>query len=115
MTKIALKDDVLLCNGVGIEHHFVADEVYLKRADIAAGTLLGKHSHPMDHASALVKGTVLLKIDDRPVRYISAPAMILIKAGQEHSIEAVTDVVWHCIHITSATDPESVDATILKG
>ena len=111
----ALHDDVLQAAGVDIQHHFVADEVYLKRAQIVAGTSLGKHTHPFDHASALVLGTVLLEVEGCASREVTGPAMLLIQAWKSHRITALTDVVWHCIHITSDTDSDSVDATILKG
>lgn len=111
---MSLSDDVLQKAGVDISHHWVEDEVYLKRTLIKAGVVLGKHMHPFDHASALVSGTVSLCVDGE-TRDVTGPAMLLIQAGKDHAITAVTDVVWHCIHITSDTDPESVDATILKG
>jgi quercetin dioxygenase-like cupin family protein len=109
-----LTDDQLAAAGVDIEHHFIADEVYSKRTSIKAGASLGKHTHPFDHASALISGTVLLVVNGVK-REITGPRMLLIEANKEHAIHALTDVVWHCLHITSDTDPASVDATILKG
>lgn len=114
MSKVALKPDVLAACGVGIEHHFIGDgEVYLKRAEIAAGVTLRKHSHPYTHASILASGEVCVDVGPKSTRY-EGPATILVLAGEEHEIYAVTDAVWYCIHPTSDTDPESVDATILK-
>lgn len=97
---------------IDITHHWVADEVYSKRTRIAAGLKLTQHIHPYDHASALVSGTVLLEVDGER-REITGPAMMMIEAGKEHSVTALTDVVWHCIHITDDTDPETVDQSIL--
>ena len=99
---------------IDITHHWVAEEVYSKRTKIAAGLKLTQHIHPYDHASALVAGTVLLEVDGEK-REVTGPAMLMIEAGKEHSVTALTDVVWHCIHITDDTDPETVDQTILKG
>lgn len=107
-------DEDLQQAGVGIEHHFVADEIYLKRAFVAAGTLLKKHSHSFDHASALVSGEVDLCVDG-VCRRVVGPNLLLIESGKSHSITALTDAVWYCIHITNDVDPKSVDATILKG
>jgi quercetin dioxygenase-like cupin family protein len=97
---------------IDITHHWVADEVYSKRTKIAAGMKLTQHIHPYDHASALISGTVLLEVDGEK-REITGPDMLLIRAGKEHSVTALTDVVWHCIHITDDTDPETVDQSIL--
>jgi quercetin dioxygenase-like cupin family protein len=99
-------------DGVDISHHWVEEEVYHKRTRIKAGHKLVQHVHPWDHASALVSGTVLLEVDGER-REITGPDMLLICAGKEHSVTALTDVVWHCIHITDDTDPETVDQSIL--
>ena len=106
--------DALEGMGVGIEHHFIAGEVYSKRAVVKAGCRLVQHIHPYDHAAALVSGTVHLLVDGRS-KFVVGPAMLLIAAGRAHGITALTDVVWHCLHITADTDPMTVDATILKG
>src|SRR5436190_912996 len=106
--------DTLELMSIETTHHWIADEVYSKRTAIAAGMKLTQHVHPYDHASALVSGTVLLEVEG-DAREIKGPAVLLIAAGKEHAVTALTDVVWHCIHITSDTDPETVDATILTG
>ena len=106
--------DALTAAGVDITHHFVTDEVYSKRAHVKAGCRLVQHIHPYDHAAALVSGTVLLEVGDQ-AREVTGPEMLLIAAGRAHGITALTDVVWHCLHITADTDPMTVDATILKG
>ena len=106
--------DVLAAAGVDITHHFVTDEVYSKRAHVKAGSQLVQHIHPYDHAAALVSGTVRLQVDGLS-RTVTGPRMLLITAGRAHQITALTDVVWHCLHITADTDPMTVDATILKG
>lgn len=98
---------------VEIEHHFVADEVYLKRTIIhRAGIDLTQHAHLYDHASALVKGAVRLCVEGTSCD-ITAPRMLLIEAGKRHSLITLTPTVWHCIHITSETDPAKVDAGLI--
>jgi quercetin dioxygenase-like cupin family protein len=95
-----------------ISHHFVEGEVYSKRVRIPAGVKLTQHVHPYDHASALVSGTVLVEVEG--ISYeVTGPSMLMIEAGKEHSVTAITDAVWHCIHITDDTDPETVDESIL--
>ena len=105
--------DVLAAHGVDVSHHWVADELYSKRTTVRAGASLAKHVHPFDHASALIRGTVALDVDGTR-REVTGPAMLLIEAGKVHAITALTDVVWHCLHITDDTDPLTVDSTILK-
>lgn len=99
--------------GVDVTHHFVADEVYLKRSVIRAGAVLAKHTHDYDHASALVRGTVRLVVDG-VAREVTGPKMLLIEAGKAHSITSVTPVIWHCIHITDETDPERIDDALVS-
>lgn len=97
---------------LNISHHWAADEVYSKRTLIPAGVILTQHVHPYDHASALVSGTAVVEVDGISEVH-EAPKMLMIKAGRAHSVSALTDVVWHCIHVTSDTNPETVDQTIL--
>lgn len=97
-----------------VSHHFVNGEVYSKRIEIPAGTVLTQHSHPYAHASALVSGKCLLD-DGCNMIQLHGPAMVMIDAHKRHSVTAITPCVWHCIHVTSDTDPETVDETILSG
>jgi hypothetical protein len=39
----------------------------------------------------------------------------LIKANAIHTITALTDVVWFCLHATSITDPAQIDHTLIQG
>lgn len=95
-----------------IEHHFVANEVYSKRTTIPAGVLLTQHVHLYDHASALISGTAVVAVDGDEREY-TGPCMLMIKAGSAHSVRAITEVVWHCIHITGETDAAQVDAGLI--
>lgn len=101
--------------GIDVSHNWVADEVYSKRVTVPAGRKLTQHVHPHDHASALVRGTVVIEVDG-VTREITGPAMLMIQAGKEHSITALTDVVWHCLWLVSfSEDPEEIDRRILLG
>ena len=99
--------------GVEVLHHFTAG-VYAKQARIPAGITLTQHVHVHDHMSVLAQGQVFVEVDGHRQSYI-APHCLTIKAGKVHSIHAVTEAVWLCIHATDDTDPETVDQTILKG
>ena len=105
-------NDQLDSLGVEVTHHWAAG-LYSKEMRVPAGVMIGKHVHDYDHFSALMSGKVIAEIDGESFSY-EAPALLPIKAGKMHVITAVTEVVWHCIHHTSETDPEKVDAA-LKG
>lgn len=44
----------------------------------------------------------------------TAPACIEILADKEHSILALDDAVWYCIHATEETDADKVDEVLIK-
>ena len=54
-----------------------------------------------------------VRTDDGEKSY-SAPACIDIKSGLHHSIEALEDCVWFCIHATNETDESKVDEVLIK-
>ncbi|QQK03846.1 hypothetical protein JFN94_06700 [Burkholderia anthina] len=96
---------------LGIEHYF-SSGVYAKRMNLPAGHYAETHSHVYDHMSILACGRVLITLDGN-VREYDGPAVVEIKAGKMHRIEALTDSVWFCVHATSETDPEKVDAVLI--
>ena len=108
----AISDKELAEIGVEVNHYFISDEVYSKRTFIPAGTLLTKHAHDYDHASGLVSGKVVLTIDGAE-SILEGPMIVLVKAGSSHSVRAITDAVWHCIHLMSETDPLKIDAALM--
>jgi quercetin dioxygenase-like cupin family protein len=98
--------------GIEVIHHW-ATGLYSKEMRIPAGAMVGKHVHDYDHFSFLFSGSVSVTVDGESSIY-NAPKLLVIEAGKEHVIRALTDVVWHCTHATTETDPEKVDAA-LKG
>jgi quercetin dioxygenase-like cupin family protein len=102
-----------LDDGVTVEHTF-CEGVYCKTTRIPANTALEQHTHPFDHISILSSGEVFVVVGNKTARY-SSPEVIVIKANKAHTVIAVSDVVWCCIHRTDETDPAKVDQAILKG
>lgn len=98
--------------GIGIEHHF-GGGVYAKLTKIPAGTVLDQHRHKFDHLSALMQGVALVTVDGETTAH-TAPAMLLIQAGKVHRVNAVSDVVWACIHATNETDPDLIDHELIQ-
>ena len=105
-----------LMHRVEIVHHF-GGGTYAKETRIPAGLILSQHVHQHDHLSLLVCGTVRLSIDGE-VQTMTAeqsrPVCLTIKAGKEHKVESITDVVWFCIHATDETDPEKIDHVLIE-
>jgi quercetin dioxygenase-like cupin family protein len=97
--------------GVGIVHHF-GGGVYAKETAIPAGVVLQQHRHQHDHLSLLASGTAVVEVEGRR-RTLQGPACIVIEAGKTHSVTAITDVTWYCVHATDCTNPEQVDHQLI--
>jgi quercetin dioxygenase-like cupin family protein len=97
---------------LGTIHHF-SDGVYAKEMVIPKGFLVGQHMHKYSHLSILSKGKVILRTDISEKEY-SAPACIEIKSGLHHSIEALEDSIWYCIHATDEKDASKVDDVLIQ-
>jgi quercetin dioxygenase-like cupin family protein len=95
-----------------ISHHF-SDGVYAKQMYLEKGHIAITHSHNYDHLSILAQGEVDIALNGIKTRF-TAPCCIDIKAGIEHSIEALADSVFFCIHATSETDINKVDETLIE-
>jgi quercetin dioxygenase-like cupin family protein len=97
---------------VGIAHHF-GGGVYAKETHIPAGVVLTQHRHRFDHLSVLASGTAVVEVDGLR-RTLQGPACVVVEAGKAHSVTAITDVVWYCVHATDCTDPEQVDNRLIE-
>ena len=97
---------------LGTVHHF-SYGLYAKQMNIPKGFMAGQHIHNYSHLSILAKGVVIVRTDDGEKSY-SAPACIEIKSGLHHSIEALEDCVWFCIHATDEKDASKVDEVLIQ-
>jgi quercetin dioxygenase-like cupin family protein len=93
-------------------HHF-SDGLYAKEMTIPKGFIAGTHAHTYSHLSILAKGKVVVRTDFEEKEY-SAPACIEIKSGILHTIEALEDSQWFCIHATDETDVSKVDEVLIQ-
>ena len=105
-------DDQFRAAGVEVVHHFVAG-LYAKETHIPAGVTLTQHSHGFDHLSAVMKGACVVEVNGRRTMH-HAGEFVTVKAHQVHAVTAVSDTVWACLHATDVTDPELVDAALMK-
>jgi quercetin dioxygenase-like cupin family protein len=97
---------------LGIVHHF-SDGLYAKQMMIPKGFLAGMHAHTYGHLSILAKGKVIVRTDFEEKEY-SAPACIEIKSSILHTIEALEDCHWFCIHATDETEVSKVDEVLIQ-
>jgi len=93
-------------------HHF-SDGLYAKQMILAKGLFAVQHKHNYSHLSILASGKVIVRTDESENIY-SAPACIEIKSDVNHSIEALEDSVWFCIHATDEKDASKVDEVMIK-
>lgn len=96
---------------LGTVHHF-SDGLYAKEMYIPAGYIAGTHAHEYSHLSILAKGRVIVATDEYNTEY-TAPACIEIKAGVHHTIHALEDSAWFCVHATDETDVENIDNVLI--
>ena len=97
---------------LGVVHNF-SDNLYAKQMSIPKGSSIGKHIHDYNHLSILAKGVVLLRTDEGEQMF-EAPACIEIKKNIEHSLIALEDTVWFCIHATDETDIDKIDEVLIN-
>jgi quercetin dioxygenase-like cupin family protein len=96
---------------LGIKHNF-SDGLYAKEMVVPKGYIVGTHAHKFSHLSILAKGKVVVKTDDLEAIY-EAPSCLEIKEGVNHTIEALEDTVWFCIHATNETDENKIDKVLI--
>lgn len=97
---------------VEVTHHFNGG-LYTKEIKIPAGVIFGKHIHSFDHQSILVSGAAIITVDGVSKSYMG-PTILNIKAGSEHMVECITDVVWLCQHVTDKCDPDTIDMELIN-
>jgi quercetin dioxygenase-like cupin family protein len=96
---------------LGIKHHF-SSGVYAKQMMLPKGYFAISHAHNYDHLSILASGEVIVKTDDGEQHY-TAPACVTIVKGLNHSITALQDAVWFCVHATEETNPDKIDEVVI--
>ena len=97
-----------------IQHHF-SDGLYAKQMSLPSGHMACQHKHNYDHLSILAQGKVRVLFDNDIVETYTAPACINIVKDLNHTILALEDSVWFCIHHTEETDVNKVDQVLIKG
>ena len=94
-------------------HHF-SDGLYAKQMSIPKGSIACQHKHEYDHLSVLAQGKVRVLFDEDKVEVYEAPACINIRKGINHTIMAIEDSTWFCIHHTFETDMNKIDSVLIE-
>lgn len=93
--------------------HFFSEGLYAKKMIIPAGTQIPTHQHVYDHLSILAQGRVRVTVGKVTQEHV-APTAIEIKKELAHTIQAVEDSVWFCVHATQETDIDKIDQTLIQ-
>lgn len=96
----------------GVKHHFSAG-VYVREMALQSGGHVETHEHVYEHFGILGAGSVTVDLDGEETVH-HGPCVIEIRAGKKHSIRALTDIVWFCVHATDVADPEKIDEVLIK-
>lgn len=96
-----------------IQHHF-SEGLYAKQLFLPKDSIACQHKHHYDHLSILAQGKVKVLFDNDKVETYTAPACINIVKDLNHTILALEDSVWFCIHQTEETDVNKVDEVLIK-
>lgn len=80
-----------------VEEVTVAGGVIRRSYRIKAGSMMLSEIHEYDHLSFLLSGEAILRSGGE-VKKLVGPCSLVISAGIEHELFAVTDCSWDCIH-----------------
>lgn len=70
--------------------------VYVVETKAPRGAELQSHRHSHDHVSVLVHGAARLTINGQ-VEYLQGYHSLVIPAGVDHRVVAITDITWLCV------------------
>lgn len=99
-----------------VTHYFPTEgnPVYMRQMQAEAGRVIGSHKHRYEHYSVLVEGRVRADFDGKTEEHEGFSVMV-VPAGVEHRITALTDIVWLCVHGVDEMDIESIDEVLIGG
>lgn len=89
--------------------HYQTQDLYGRRCRIKAGTVGATLVHRYDHIAICLQGTVILVDQDGSKTEVSAPNVVITKAGTQRAVLAVTDVDWITVHHTEHQDLNTIE------
>ncbi|MFM7009753.1 MAG: hypothetical protein ACKO0Z_10545 [Betaproteobacteria bacterium] len=101
-------------HGVDLLHHMPADDgVYMKEIRVPSGKEIFPHLHSFTHKSILATGDAVIRKHGSEDLIVSGPYVVTIERGVQHSVVALTDIVWFCVHATDEQDHKKIDHTLV--
>lgn len=85
-------------------------QIWKATISLDQGEVIVSHRHKFDHTTHIRAGTVVIAIEGVKTVY-EAPASVIIVAGINHRIEALTPAVVQCVH--SLAPGEVIEDAIL--
>jgi len=92
--------------------HFFSGGTYAKRMIFPKGCIIPSHKHVFDHISILAQGKAIVTVGEESNTY-EAPTVIEIKKNEVHTVTALEECHWYCIHATEITNPKEIDETLI--
>lgn len=89
--------------------HLHTSDLYARRCRIPVGTVGATFVHKADHIAVCLSGTVRLVDQDGNKQDITAPAVLITKAGTQRALYALTDVDWLTVHHTDYQDDDTIE------
>ncbi len=71
--------------------------IFAKKMRLPAGCAAIQHTQTYDQLSILAEGQAWVTVENEITLY-TGPAEIEIKANKKHAIQALSNIVWYCIH-----------------
>lgn len=92
--------------------HFHSDGLYARKLNLSAGTMLVGKIHLYGQINFLMKGTIRVTTDDG-VKELTAPQIVVSKAGTKRAGYCLTDVTWVTVSATTETDVAKIEQSII--
>lgn len=93
--------------------HLFASGSYARVMKAPAGTAIVGKAHRDDHICILVKGSLLVTMDDGTVNKITAPAYWVAKGGQKKAGLVIEDIEFINIHAVDTTDLDEIESKVI--
>lgn len=82
-----------------VENLMMGMHCVVKEFIMPAGSTIEQHKHKYPHAAVLVSGRVIVSVpESKYLPVVEGPYTLVLEPHINHSIKAVTDAVWLCIH-----------------
>lgn len=93
-------------------HHHFAPGVYMRELRIPQGAVLTGKIHRTEHLNILAKGDISV-LTEHGVERLKAPCVIKSSPGIKRAGYAHEDTVWICVHATTETDLQKLEAELI--